>query len=265
MKTERFEIKNRHGLKLVIQVDTPDDAKNLAFVAHGQSGSIREPHIQTFAEAYLENDFRVVRFDATNSLGESEGELINVTYTSYIEDLEDVIAWAEKQPWFIEPFALCGHSMGGQSASWYAEHNPERVMCLAAMAPVVNYELNTKHFDPQYLKEWQQNGYADLPSRSKPGLIKRLGWGVQESLKKYDILKNAGKLSMPVLDVVGEQDINCPPDDQRVFIEAVGSKNKKLIIIKGVQHSYRAPYGYDESKLAELKETISSWLCDITS
>ena len=33
MKTERFEIKNRYGLKLVIQVDTPENPKNLVFIA----------------------------------------------------------------------------------------------------------------------------------------------------------------------------------------------------------------------------------------
>src|SRR4051812_38165165 len=106
MSAQRLSIKNRHGLKLVIQVDTPDDPKNLVFIEPGQSGTIDQKHITAFAEAFLENGFRVVRFDPTNSIGESGGDLMNVTYENYVEDLEDVINWARSQFWFKKPFAL---------------------------------------------------------------------------------------------------------------------------------------------------------------
>src|SRR5581483_9228814 len=134
MKPERLSIKNRHGLKLVIQVDVPKHPVSLAFIAHGQGGFIEQKHIQAFTEAFLENDFRVVRFDATNSIGESGGKMENVTTTNYIEDLEDVINWARKQPWFQAPFALAGHSMGGMSTALYAESHPDEVLCLAPIS-----------------------------------------------------------------------------------------------------------------------------------
>jgi pimeloyl-ACP methyl ester carboxylesterase len=264
MKTERFEIKNRHGLKLVIQVDTPDSPKNLVFIEPGQGGTINQVHITAFAEAFLENGFRTVRFDPTNSVGESGGSITDVTYDNYYEDLQDVINWARTQDWFQQPFALCGHSMGAQATAWYAEHHPEEVLLLAPMAPVVNYELYMQTLDPEYKKQWQEQGYVDQTSRSKSGLVKRIGWGVNESLKKYDIVPNANKLTMPVLNIVGDKDQPCPIKHQDIFMQNISSQNKKLVVIPGAEHSYRnaeaQQYGREVRKV---KQELSSWLHDI--
>jgi pimeloyl-ACP methyl ester carboxylesterase len=261
MKTERFEIKNRHRLKLVIQVDAPDDSKSLVFIEPGQSGTIDQKHITAFAEAFLENGYTSVRFDPTNSVGESGGELINVTYDNYFEDLEDVINWARSQTWFQQPFALCGHSMGAQATAWYAEQHPEEVSLLATMAPVINYELYMTTLTPDEIKNWQEVGYQETASRSQPGKTYRVGWGVNESLKKYDIVPDAGKLTMPVINVVGEKDKPCPVKHQQIFMDAVANPNKKLVIISGAQHSYRnAESDEYADELDEMKEALSSYL-----
>ena len=261
MSTEKIAIKNRHGLKLVIQVEAPANPKNLVFIAHGQGGFMGQVHIQAFADVYLANNFRVVRFDATHALGESEGDIIDVTYTSYIEDLEDVINWARTQPWFQQPFSLCGHSMGAQSTAWYAEHHPAEVASLATMAPVVNYDLYINTLDSQEVQGWKAKGYKETVSRSKPGVKKRIGWGVNESLKKFDIVPGAPNLIMPVLDVVGESDDGCPYEHQQIFMDAVASKDKKLVQIAGLEHSYRdnKTLQYDE-KLNRVKNALNTWL-----
>jgi len=155
---QRLAIKNRHGLKLVIQVDEPAEPKHLVFIAHGQGGFIEQVHITAFAEAFLANNYRVVRFDATHAIGASGGDLEDVTYDSYIEDLEDVINWARAQDWFQQPFALCGHSMGAQSTAWYAEHHPEEISLLAPIAPTINFDLWMKTIAPDYVSKWQQLG-----------------------------------------------------------------------------------------------------------
>jgi len=266
MNTERFSIKNRHGLKLVLQVDTLDNPKNLVFMSPGQGGFIEQKHIETFAQVFLENNFRVVRFDPTHSIGESEGDMIDVTYDSYIEDLEDVINWARQQSWFQQPFTLCGHSMGAQSTCWYSEQHPDEVFCVAAMAPTINYDLYIKTINEEEKRGWQDKGYKEMYSRSKPGVIKRIGWSVNESLKKYDLLPLANKLTMPVLDVVGEFDHPCPVKHQQTFMDAVASKHKKLVVIPGADHNYRDndSHEYDE-KLTKAKEALSSWLHDINT
>jgi dipeptidyl aminopeptidase/acylaminoacyl peptidase len=259
MKSEKFAIKNRRGLKLVTQVDALQNPKNLVFIAHGQAGFKEQGHIQAATDVFLENGYRVVRFDATHSLGESDGDILDVTYDNYIEDLEDVINWASKQGWFKQPFCLCGHSMGAQSTAWFAENHPDQVSLLVALAPVVNFNLLISTFNPRHRKSWQELGYNEKKSNSKPGAKFRVGWGVNESLKKFDLLPNADKLSMPVLIVVGENDDPCPPKHQQIFFDAIAGNNKKLEEIKGLDHNYR-PLGSKVQKLEELKRVVNDWL-----
>lgn len=258
--SEKVTITNRRGLKLVIQVDGDENSEKLAFVAHGQKGFKEQVHIQAFADAFLVNGYRVVRFDATHALGESEGDVIDVTYDNYIEDLEDVINWAHGRSWFVQPFALCGHSMGGQSTAWYAEHHPDEVSLLATMAPVVNYDLHITTMSRDYVDSYRRLGYKEEPSRSKPGTPTRVGWGVMDSLKKYDLLPLANMLTMPVLDVVGEFDKPCPLKYQQMLFEKIPGE-KKLVEIKGAEHSYRnnesGEYG---AEVEEMKTVLDNWL-----
>jgi pimeloyl-ACP methyl ester carboxylesterase len=265
MTTEKFTIKNRHGLKLVIQVDTPDNSTNLVFIAHGQGGHKEQKHIEAFAQAFLENNFRAVRFDATHSIGESEGDIMDVTYTGYIEDLEDVINWARTQSWFQQPYALCGHSMGGTSTCWYAEHHPEEILCVAPLAVVVNFEIYDdykKKHDPGFMEGWEKRGYFESESRSKPGVVKRVGWGVAEDLKKYDLLKYASKLTMPVLLMAGDQDTSTPYEQQELLFSNIPARNKHIIEVKDAEHSFWSEEAGDK-KFEEVKKIISSWLRDI--
>ncbi len=263
--SDKYSTKNRHGLKLVIQVDKPDNPTNLAFIAHGQGGFKEQEHIQAFADVFLENKFRVVRFDATHSIGESEGDIMDVTYTSYIEDLEDVINWARTKEWFHQPFALCGHSMGGTSTAWYAQHHAEEILCVAPLAAVVNFEVYDKFKkkqDPGFMEAWKEKGYFESESRSKPGVIKKVGWGVSEDLKKYDLLVDAKKLTMPVLLMAGDHDTSTPYEHQELLYEKIPSSNKKLVKIENADHGLWRE-GVGDKKYDDAKSAINNWLKDL--
>ncbi len=258
---ERVAIKNRQGLKLVIRVDAPKNPSNLVFIGHGRGGFMAQKHIKAFAKAFLENNFRVVRFDSTNSIGESEGDMLNLTYDTYLADLEDVINWARTQPWFQHPFSLCGQSMGAQAVAWYAEQHPEEIKYLAPIAPVVNFELWSKTWPAGYLEKWQADGYVAEASQSKPGVIGKTGWGLAESQKRYDLLPLAHELTMPVFFMAGEFDQPCPAKNQQVLFDAIPSKNKKFVKIAGAEHGFRnnqtQTYG---KELEEAKTALSDWL-----
>jgi pimeloyl-ACP methyl ester carboxylesterase len=257
---QKIVIKNRHGLKLVIQVDTPDNPINLVFIAHGQAGFIEQKHIQVFADAFLENNFRVVRFDATHAMGESGGDIQDVTFTGYIEDLEDVINWARKQVWFQRPFALCGHSMGGLSTGYYAEVHPDEILCAAPLSACINHNLYSQTLDKDYLKQWQERGFIEKESRSKPGTTFRVGWQAVEDIKNYDLLKHADKLTMPILLMAGSEDTSTPFEQQKILFDKIPGNNKQLIKIEGVEHSFRSGDVYEQEKLDEVKQAISEWL-----
>src|SRR3989344_3541094 len=206
-------IKNRNNKKIAVVIDENQNPKGLVFVMHGLGGFKEQKHIQTFADAFRENNFIVVLFDTTHTFGESEGLYEDATTTNYYEDLEDVINWARTQNWFKKPFWLIGHSLGGISTALYAERHPEEVQAIAPISTVVSGELSVETKKTRgTLDEWKKTGWLVANSESKPGLVKRLKWSEMEDRLKYDLLPEADKLSMPVLMIVGDKDTSTPPE-----------------------------------------------------
>jgi len=149
---EKLFIKNRKGENISVLVDRNEKKKGLAFVMHGLGGFKEQDHVATFADAFKEKGLTVVRFDTTNTLGESGGKYEDATITNYYEDLEDVIKWAQEQEWYQEPFALSGHSLGGICTALYAENYPVKVLALAPISTVVSGKLSVEaheRFEPE--------------------------------------------------------------------------------------------------------------------
>lgn len=162
-------IKNRKNQKISVVFTISKKQKGLVFLAHGLSGYKEQKHILTFERAFLKNNYSVVKFDSTNTFGESDGKYENVTATNYINDLEDVIKWTKSQRWFQEPFVLVGHSLGGLSTAYYAEKHPGQVKALAPISTVVSGKLYLDSYSKEDLKFWKKTGFYYKPSKSRPG------------------------------------------------------------------------------------------------
>lgn len=145
---QKLFIQNRKNQKIAVVLDITPNQKGLAFVMHGLGGSMKQPHIQMYSQAFKDNDFTTVIFDTTNTYGESDGDYADATTTNYYEDLEDVINWAKVQSWYQEPFWLAGHSLGGIATAFYAEKYPHKIKGLAPTSTVVSGKLSLD--SPQY-------------------------------------------------------------------------------------------------------------------
>ncbi len=254
MTKEKVFIKNRKGQKIAVLIEQPEKPKGLAFVMHGRSGGKEEPHISTFAEGFAGNGYVVVRFDTTNTFGESDGDYENLTMTGFYEDLEDVIKWAETQQWYLEPFCLSGHSMGGMAIVLYAEKYPQKIKGLAPISAVVSGERLIGAMDPSEVAEWKETGWWTQKS-SRPGIIKRLKWSHAVDFMKYDIMPGISKLTMPVLMIIGGQDAITRVEDQKVLFSAIPHSHKELHIIKDAPHTFRDP-----AHLAAIKAIFDHWI-----
>ncbi len=248
---EKLFIKNRKEQKMAVLIEEIPEQKGLAFVMHGLGGFKEQPHIETFANAFRKKGFSVIRFDATNSFSESEGDIEKATVTNYYEDLEDVIEWAKTEKLYQEPFVLAGHSLGGICTALYAEKYPEKVKALAPISTVVSGKLSA---DTEDTKKWKKDGWRISESRSKPGIVKKLPWSHMEDRLKYDLLENVDKLTMPVLMIVGDKDTRTLPDHQKILFDALPGK-KELHIIKGAEHTFR-----EKEHLDEIKEILLKWI-----
>jgi len=246
-------IKNRKGEKMAVLLNEVKNPDGLAFVMHGLGGFKEQKHLQVMVGAFLENNYMVVRFDTTNSLGESDGVYADATTTNYYEDLEDFINWAKQQNWYREPFVLAGHSLGSFCIALYAENHSEEVKALAPISTVVSGELSVeaKKITGES-KEWEQTGWRINKSISKPGVIKRLKWNQYvEDILKYDLLPGVGKLTMPVLLIVGELD---KPEYQHLLYSKLSGK-KELHIVKGSPHTFRT-----KEHLEEVRNIFKNWI-----
>jgi uncharacterized protein len=250
MKTN---ITNRAGQKIVVLLDLVKNQKGLAFVMHGLGGFKENLHIQAFAEAFNQRGYSTVRFDTTNTFGESDGKFEDATITNYYADLEDVLSWAKTQEWYQEPFCFAGHSLGGICTALYAEKYPEKVKGLAPISTVVSGKLSLE-IRKDEISKWKETGWRITESTSKPGTIKRLPWSHMEDRLKYDLLKEVKKLTMPVLLIVGEYDDNTPPPHQQILFDALPGK-KQIHIIKGAQHSF-----VKKEHLEEIKRIFVKWI-----
>jgi len=158
---DSFFIKNRKKLKVAVCVEQGDGA-GLVFLMHGLGGFKEQPHISMMADVFARNGFTVVRFDATNSLGASDGSYQHATVTNYLADLEDVIAWAKTQAWYEEPFTLAAHNMGGMCIALYAARYPSLVKALAPVATIVNGPLSLqalKTKEASTMDAWKASGW----------------------------------------------------------------------------------------------------------
>ena len=244
---KKLFIKNRKDQNISVIIEEAEKPSGLVFIMHGLGGSKEELHIKTFSNAFKEKGFTTVLFDTTNSVGESDGILEDATVTNYYEDLEE-------ESWYQEPFVLCGHSVGGMCTSLYAEKYPKEVKALAPISTVVSNSLINEFYTEEEVRNWKETGYRIRPSVSRPGFIRKLKYAYYEDKLKHDLLKDADKLVMPILMIVGENDDVTPLKHQQILFDRLPSK-KELHVIEGAEHTFR-----EAEHLKEIKTIFMNWI-----
>jgi len=232
-------IQNRHGLNMEICVEEHLPQKGLVFILHGLGGFKDQPHITSWAKTFSDEHFTVVRYDGTHSFGASDGGYEDATVTTFMNDLEDVIAWASKQIWYEEPFWLVGHSLGGMAILLYAEEHPQLIRGIAPIASDLSGTISLQ--SPKYqgntiLADWKRTGWREEVSSDKKR-IKRLKWSHMENRLLYDVFPQANKLTMPVLLIVGTDDISTTPDQQQLLFDQIPGE-KELYVIPNASHNF---------------------------
>lgn len=251
---EKLFIKNRDGKKISVVVERTENQIGIAFVMHGLGGFKEQKYIRLYAETFLEKGYTVITFDTRNTIGESEGKMEDATITSYVADLEDVIQWASSQSWYQEPFVLVGHSAGSFSILLYTEKHPEKVKALAPTSTVVNGKMSVDAIPKNNHRKWKETGLQKKESTSKPGVIKRIRYSYIEDKLRYDALEHADILTIPVLLIVGDKDYTTPLKHHKILFEKLPGK-KELHVIKGAEHTFRAP-----GHLEEIKGIFQRWI-----
>ena len=118
---KQVSITSRNGYTLMGVCTIPESVGKVPVVIniHGFSGNKcghKNLYVQ-MARALEKEGIACVRFDMYGN-GESDGEFSDMTFTSLLQDTEDICNWVKKQDWAdVDQLVLSGQSMGGYVAA----------------------------------------------------------------------------------------------------------------------------------------------------
>lgn len=220
----------------------------LVIICHGFTANCNRPLLTDIANDLQNQGIASLRFDF-NGHGKSEGEFQNMTVLNEIDDLKDVISWAQSQPW-VESVSLLGHSQGGVVVSMTAGELGDSVIknvVLMAPAAVLRDDAIRGNTQGAQYDPWNFKGdYVEIPQR---GL--KLGRKYVETARNLPIYETAWRYTGPVLVIQGTHDRVVPYTYAERYDE--GYKDCTLRLIPDEDHSF-------SQNTAEAALIASDWL-----
>ena len=256
-QTEEYWVTNANNEQIYVKVDGLYNAPNqkLVFIEHGLASNLNHQAVKAAKKAFLNNGYTVITFDARYSLGNSGNEVKFVTLNTLRADLETVIDWAKDQPFYSEPFALSGHSLGGASILAYSAAFPDKVSKLIPIAPVISgnlWERDCMKNLPDFCPTWKKNGvyeYTD-PKNHKTAVIP---YTVLTESKNYDAAELAPNITAQTLLITPQNDIIVNPKDVEHLATLL--KNGQSATVNASGHNFET-----KGNQADLYQAINAFL-----
>ena len=243
--------------KLYALLQYPDEVKKdvkfpLVIICHGFSGNCESKLEEILSTDILKLGMASLRFDF-NGHGKSEGLFQDMTVPNEIEDLKNVIKWAQKEPW-VESISLVGHSQGGVVVSMVAgELGDENIKAEVLMAPaaVLRDDALRGNTMGAYYDPWNiQGDYVLLPGSPEAGSLK-LGKAYIETAMTLPIYETAAKYRGPSLILQGTRDQIVPYTYAERYHQVL--KSSQLKLIEGDNHIF-------SNSLQESCQYVADWL-----
>lgn len=229
----RIVLQNNQKQSIHVKVYN-ETGNKLAFILHGLASNMNHQVVQTAKKAFLDKGYTVVIFDARYSLGESQGDVLNASLNTFLDDLKTVIEWTKKQPFYHEPFAIAGHSLGGATTLLYSQNNDD-ISFLIPISPVVGgnqWENTCMKNMPDFCKQWKEKGYYEYKLKEKSVNI---FYTVVDEAKSYNALEFVQNIKAPALFVIAEKDRIIEEKDVKKVVDIM---NAKIVTISQSSHNF---------------------------
>lgn len=243
--------------KLYTLLQYPDEVRSdikypLVILCHGFSGNCDGKLERVLTKDIVKAGMAALRFDF-NGHGKSEGLFQDMTVPNEIEDLKNVIKWAQDQPW-VESIALVGHSQGGVVAGMVAGELGDSIIkaeVLMAPAAVLRDDALRGNTMGAYYDPWNIKGdYIELPGSPEAGSLK-LGKNYIHTAMTLPVYEISEKYEGPTLILQGTHDRIVPYTYAERYHEKI--KGSKLKLIDGENHGF-------SNTLPESCQLIADWL-----
>jgi len=162
------------------------------------------------------------------------------------DDLDDGMDWLVEQG-MVDAARVCvvGASYGGYAALWAVTRNPERYRCAASFAGVTDWDRILKYdarfFSRSGLRRWRSTIQGDSSF----------------DMDSVSPLKQASRLTRPVLIAQGQEDTVVPPQQAAAYVHALKSAGKPHEFV-----SYeKEGHGFDDpANLADWLKKLEAFL-----
>ncbi|KAF2268591.1 3-oxoadipate enol-lactone hydrolase [Lojkania enalia] len=237
------------GAKRIHYTDLKPERNEIreTFIFHHGLGSSQD-YYQAIALGLQKHHFRCITFDATGS-GRS-------SYTQIEQSIEslsaDVIAILDALG--VSKAVVVGHSMGGIVAANLAAERNDRVVAAIFIGPVYPNKSVVSVFEKRIQtveKEGMESLANTIPNGATGKAASPLAKAfIRELLLAQDpagyisscrVIINAkppsyGKIAVPVLILVGEEDKSAPLEGCQKMYDELGTSEKRLEVMKGIGH-----------------------------
>ena len=180
--TTRHFITNRFHMRMAVYVTEPEgEVLGTVLQVHGLSSKANRPIFTETTPTFIAAGYRVVSYDATHSLGASDGDAGLCTMSGLLYDMEDVLHWLdttytdERQK-----LVLMGHSLGAMAIGYIHADGNIFVSSVTDGAKSFEYSWTETELDA-----WQTNGYVE---RGYDGGYHLLRWSHYPDRCKHSIL-----------------------------------------------------------------------------
>ena len=243
--------------KLYTLLQYPDEVKKdvkypLVIICHGFTGNCESDLEEILSKDVVKLGMAALRFDF-NGHGKSEGLFQDMTVVNEIDDLKDVIKWAQDQPW-VESIGLVGHSQGGVVVSMVAGELGAGIVkaeVLMAPAAVLRDDALRGNTLGAYYDPWNIKGdYIELPGPPGSDSLK-LGKAYIETAMTLPIYETARKYTGPTLILQGTHDRIVPYTYAERYHDEINGSQLKLI--EGDNHMF-------SNSLTQSCKFVANWM-----
>jgi esterase/lipase len=190
LRSDKVEFQNEDGHTLSGRLETPDGNAPAAYAifAHCFTCSKDYKAITFVSRTLAERGIAVLRFDFTG-LGESEGEFVDTTFSSNVDDLVAAARFLDED--YEAPRLLIGHSLGGAAVLQAAARIPSARAVATIAAP-----CSPKHLERLVTgrrTELEEKGEIEVSVSGRPFRIKKQFVDDLEELRMDETIRGLGR------------------------------------------------------------------------
>jgi alpha-beta hydrolase superfamily lysophospholipase/SAM-dependent methyltransferase len=246
LKSELLECRNSRGQRIAVYHDQPRNAlppgSPLAIISPGY-GETKKEYV-TLAYYLASNGFHVLRYDHTNHVGESEGDIRDSTLSGMKQDLVAILDYATLT-WPDSPVVVAATSLAGRVALKAASQD-HRISLVILLAGVVDVQATL-------LAVHQEDLIGTYLRGTRRGVINMLGFNIHADEWLEDASKegygnlhtsigDAERIRTPVVFFSAEHDAWVSFDSVKAVQAALQPAQRKLYLIpEGLHRLHENP------------------------